>query len=238
VTAASARYSIAAAIVQSPKFAHCAGLSGVHSDRLATVWLMDAAQWDERYASMELVWGAAANRFVEQEVAGLPPGRAVELACGEGRNAIELAARGWRVTGVDFSAVALGKAAELAGGRGVEVDWQLTDVLTWSAPPVYDLVLLAYLQLPPPSRAAVVSVAAAALAPGGSLLVVAHDARNLVDGTGGPRYPEVLWTPAEVAPLPGFRTVRAETAARPVGEATAWDTVVHLVRRAVGADEG
>jgi SAM-dependent methyltransferase len=190
---------------------------------------VDASEWDQRYAATELLWSKAANVFVAAEIEGLAPGVAVDLACGEGRNAIELAARGWRVTGVDFSAVALDKGRQLAAARGVEVDWRCTDVLTWSADEPADLVLIAYLQLAPPQRAQALRAAAGAVAPGGSLLLVAHDARNLVDGTGGPPYPEVLWTPAE-AVLPGFEVRRAETAPRAVGELTAWDTVVHLRR--------
>ena len=56
---------------------------------------MDANAWDERYAATELVWSAGPNQFVEHEVADLPPGRALDLACGEGRNARWLADRGW-----------------------------------------------------------------------------------------------------------------------------------------------
>ena len=63
---------------------------------------MDAAAWDERYAGTELMWGAEPNRFLPPEVAGLPPRRGVDLACGEGRNAIWLASQGWAMTGVDF----------------------------------------------------------------------------------------------------------------------------------------
>ena len=60
---------------------------------------MDSAGWDERYAATELVWSAAPNQFVEEALADLPPGRALDLACGEGRNARWLAALGWQVTG-------------------------------------------------------------------------------------------------------------------------------------------
>ncbi len=74
---------------------------------------MDAADWDARYAGTESVWGAAANRFVVQHTAALPPGQAVDLACGEGRNARYLAGRGFAVTGVDFSPAAIDKARRL-----------------------------------------------------------------------------------------------------------------------------
>jgi SAM-dependent methyltransferase len=186
-----------------------------------------AADWDARYAVAELVWTAEPNRFVVEESAGLPPGRALDLACGEGRNAVWLTGRGWTVTGVDFSRVALDKAEALAGEAGVRVGWVLADVVTWSPPGTYDLVLLAYLQLPRPQRQAVLATARSAVAPGGSLLVVAHDRRNLAEGVGGPQDPDVLWTPAD-ALLDGFEVLRAETAPRPVAAGTALDTVVHL----------
>ena len=75
---------------------------------------MDSAGWDERYAGDELVWKAEPNRFLVAETTGLTPGRALDLACGEGRNAAWLASRGWDTTGVDFSSVGLTKAARLA----------------------------------------------------------------------------------------------------------------------------
>src|SRR5215217_7896374 len=76
--------------------------------------VMTPDDWDRRYAEPRLVWSAEPNRFVVEEVADLPPGRALDLACGEGRNALWLAARGWDVTGVDFSGVAVGKARRMA----------------------------------------------------------------------------------------------------------------------------
>ena len=79
---------------------------------------MDQRFWDERYAGADLVWTAEANRFVVDEVADLPPGRAVDLAAGECRNAVWLAERGWEVDAVDFSAVGLAKGERLAEHRG------------------------------------------------------------------------------------------------------------------------
>jgi SAM-dependent methyltransferase len=105
--------------------------------------------WNERYAQKELVWTAEPNRRFAAEVDGLEPGRALDLACGEGRNAVWLAERGWRVTGVDFSDVALAKAAELAASRGVEAEWVVADVLDYRPEPrAFDLVAVLYLQLP------------------------------------------------------------------------------------------
>ena len=156
---------------------------------------MDQGQWDELYASTELVWTAEANRFVVEELAGLATGRALDLGTGEGRNAIWLAERGWQVTAVDFSAVGLAKAAELAARRGVTgVRWVEADLREYQpGPAAFDLVLLAYVHLPPDEvPAALLQRAASALAPDGTLLVVGHDVDNIAHGHGGPQDPRIL----------------------------------------------
>jgi SAM-dependent methyltransferase len=199
---------------------------------------MDQAAWDERYAGPELVWGAGPNCFVAEELAGLEPGRALDLGTGEGRNAIWLAERGWQVTGVDFSATGLARAAELARRRGVSVDWVQDDLLSYQPVPAgYDLVLIAYIQLPADDLARLVRAAVTALAPGGTLLAVGHDRDNLEKGYGGPQYPHVLWTPALVAAeLDGLTVERAEQVQRHVqiagGERVAIDTLVRAGRPA------
>jgi SAM-dependent methyltransferase len=200
---------------------------------------MDAAGWDARYAGAELVWRAEPNRFVAEEVAALAPGSALDLACGEGRNAVWLAEQGWGVVGVDFSAVGLAKGARLAAERGVEVSWQDEDVVAWAPPPAtFDLVLVCYLQLPPAERRRALAGAAAGVAPGGTLLVVAHDLRNLDEGTGGPQDPSVLYRPSDVlddvaASGAPFTVGRAETVERPVDGADrpALDCLVRAERR-------
>jgi len=194
--------------------------------------------WDERYSGPDLVWGAGPNRFVAAELAALPPGRAIDLATGEGRNAIWLAERGWQVTGVDFSAVGLARAARLAAERGVSVDWVQADLLGYQATPGgYDLVLIAYLQLPSASLAPVFRAAATAVAPGGTLLVIGHDRDNIARGYGGPQDPGRLYTPALVtAELDGLAVGKAERVQRhvqtPEGERTAIDTLVRAERPA------
>lgn len=198
---------------------------------------MDSAAWDARYAASELVWSAAPNQFVEAECADLPPGRALDLAAGEGRNAIWLAGQGWDATAVDFSAVGLDKGRTLPGGDAVT--WVCADATRWSSEPVFDLVVLAYLQLAAGARRAAVRAAFSSLAPGGTLLVVAHDSSNLLEGTGGPQDPVVLYTADDVLEdLAGerFDVVRAERVSRrvvaPEGAAlTAYDALVRLVRR-------
>ena len=177
---------------------------------------MDASEWDERYRSADLVWGGPPNRWVAEELAGASPGRALDLACGEGRNALWLAAQGWQVTAVDFSAVAIAKAREL-DTRG-SVSWVQADATSYRGEPV-DLALLCYLQLSAAERRQAVRAAADVLAPGGVLLVIAHDTRNIADGTGGPQDPRVLYTAADVAgDLDGTGLVveRATEVLRPV----------------------
>ncbi|MFF2350645.1 class I SAM-dependent methyltransferase [Kitasatospora sp. NPDC058115] len=199
---------------------------------------MDSRAWDDRYTASELVWGTEPNRWVVRELAGLAPGRALDLAAGEGRNSMWLAGLGWEVTGLDFSTVALGRAerltAALPDAVADRLTWRHGDARTFEAPPEgYDLVLVAYLQLPAEDRRAALRAAAGALAPGGTLLVVGHDSGNLAEGAGGPQDPAVLFTADDVlADLAGagLRTVRAERVRRPVGDAEAIDALVRLER--------
>ena len=200
---------------------------------------MDRRAWDERYAASELIWSAAPNQFVAAELADLTPGRAVDLAAGEGRNAIWLAGLGWDVTAVDFSQVALDKGRQLAGE--LPVTWVCADATTRSEESAYDLVVIAYLQLAAGERRAAVHHGFAALRPGGTFLLVAHDTTNLTEGTGGPQDASVLMTAEDVlGDLAGaaYDVVRAERVARTVEaghrgdpELTAYDCLVRLVKR-------
>lgn len=193
---------------------------------------MDAAGWDARYSATELIWTAEPNRFLVAEVADLPPGRAVDLACGEGRNAVWLATLGWQVTGVDFSSVGLDKGRAMAAERGVDVDFVHADVTAWTPEPgTFDLVAILYLQVPAADREAVLGHAVDGLAPGGSLVVIGHDSRNLTEGYGGPQDPAVLYGPEDLVPLLGALEVdKAERVDRPVetddGTKVAIDVVV------------
>ncbi|HEX8970325.1 class I SAM-dependent methyltransferase [Oryzihumus sp.] len=206
---------------------------------------MDADAWNTRYAGSELVWSAGPNQWVESELAGLPPGRALDLACGEGRNALWLAGLGWRVTASDFAeqGLAKGRAAQdrlEAGGTPMALEWVCADAtaVTWP-PDAFDLVVVAYLQLVPPLRREATRRAAAALAPGGTLLVVGHDSSNLEHGWGGPQDPAVLFTAADVvddlAGL-GLEVVRADRVERRVetedGPRVALDALARLTRPA------
>jgi len=199
-------------------------------------------EWNRRYAGTELLWTARPNRFLVAEAGDLRPGRALDLACGEGRNAVWLAEQSWRVTGVDFSDVALAKARNLAAARGVEVDWVQADLLAYRpGRRACDLVLLFYLQLPAAQRREVVRAAAEAVAAGGTLLLVAHDSCNLEHGHGGPKEASVLYTAADVvADLGGsdLEIERADLVERPIatadGAATALDALVRARRAGAG----
>jgi SAM-dependent methyltransferase len=193
--------------------------------------------WNARYEQKELLWTAEPNRLFANEVASLEPGRALDVACGEGRNAVWLAERGWRVTGVDFSDVALAKAEQLAASRDVEVAWIRADVLDYRAEQLaFDLVALLYLQLPGAELARALRSSVAAVAPGGTLIVLGHDTANLADGHGGPKDAAVLFTPEDVVTeLDELVVERAETVQREVplpdgGAATALDAFVRARR--------
>jgi len=184
---------------------------------------VDSNRWNARYTEKEWEPEREANLFLVREFESRAPrGRVLDLACGEGRNAVWLASRGWRVTGVDFSGVALGRAQKLAARRGVHVDWIRADVTRFTPrPDSFQLVALLYLQLPAADRQRALERAAAAMARGGELFMVGHALRNLTEGAGGPRDPAVLWTEeairSELSAL-GLAVDRAETLCRPFEE--------------------
>jgi SAM-dependent methyltransferase len=190
--------------------------------------------WDKRYAAVENLWAVKPNRFLVAEVAELEPGRALDLACGEGQNAIWLATLGWQVVGVDYSEVAISKARERANRDGVQVDFVCADLVSYEpAPAAFDLVVVLYLHIPADERRGVMERAAAALAPGGTFVFVGHDLANLEHGVGGPSDPALLCTPDEIASeLPGLEIEKAERVLRDVDgeERDAIDTLVRARR--------
>jgi SAM-dependent methyltransferase len=151
---------------------------------------VDAQQWDARYQDAPDPWGSDPNAVAAAKISGLTPARAVDLACGNGRNARWMASSGWRVTAVDFSAVAIAQAERADRARAVE--WQVGDATQWQPQAKVDLVLIAYLHLPSDQLATVLERAATWLAPGGRLLYLGHAAENLKLGTGGPQDPSLL----------------------------------------------
>jgi SAM-dependent methyltransferase len=162
---------------------------------------VEREDWNKRYAAKEFVWTVKANRFLAAEAADLPPGRALDLAAGEGRNAVWLAEKGWTVRAVDFSDVGIDKAKRLAEAREVadRIDFEVADLRGYEPEAQgFDLVIVMYLQIPQAELVPILQRAARAVAPDGTLLVVAHDSANLEHGYGGPQSPAVLYTGEQV----------------------------------------
>lgn len=154
--------------------------------------------WDERHKGGDFE-GEGPNPTLVAGVTGLVPGSALELASGSGTNAVWLARQGWRTTAVDWSPVGLANGMAKADLAGVAVDWQERDLFDWSPPTrAFDLVVIIYLHLPPEERGPVYARAAAAVAPGGRLLIVGHDRLHGAEGQGGPDLVR-LFTASEIA---------------------------------------
>jgi SAM-dependent methyltransferase len=137
----------------------------------------DAAAWDARYSEREVaMWSGRPNGRLLAEVAGLTPGRALDVGCGEGADAIWLARCGWTVTAIDISGVALTRAREAAAGASVVVDWIRGDALTTPLPVgSFDLVSMQYPALPKAAGEAAVRALLDTVRPGGVLIAVYHD---------------------------------------------------------------
>jgi SAM-dependent methyltransferase len=196
----------------------------------------DEASWEERYRTAPALWSGRANPQLVAEAAALPPGRALDAGSGEGGDALWLAGRGWQVTAVDFSTVALARAAAQAERLDVGVDWVHADLTRWAPPAAaFDLVSAQYFHLPPHDRAPALARLAAAVAPGGSLLVVGHRPSELHTGM-----PEMFFTAQQIAvtldPVAWDVVVcedRPRTASGPAGhELPVADTVLRARRRA------
>lgn len=202
---------------------------------------MESEDWNRRYATAELVWTAVPNRFLVAEVAGLPAGSALDLGAGEGRNAVWLAQQGWQVTAVDFAQAGLDKAAKLAAAAEVNISTVCADLITYRPPPATsDLVVILYLHVPASLRQVIHRWAADAVAAGGVLLVVGHDATNIGDGYGGPQDPDILFSPDDVRDDltgTGLSIEKAERVRRtvetPNGQREAIDALVRA-RRVMG----
>ena len=198
---------------------------------------MDATDWDQRYSTAELIWTAEANQFVAAETEHLPPGRALDLAAGEGRNAIWLAQRGWNVTAVDFSQVALDKGRRLAESLDLadKLEWieptsspgpRHPTVTTWSSSPTSTS--------PPVTSERLSATPPAGLAAGGTIVIVGHDVTNLDGGTGGPQDPDVLYTPQRLTDIvaeAGLHTTKAGTVERRTANGVALDTLITATSR-------
>ena len=165
--------------------------------------------WDDIWATMEHTL-ADYDVLLAEHTSELEPGRALDLGCGSGGNAVWLAGHGWQVTAVDFSAVAIEKAKQRAADRRVEVEFTVSDAAAYRPSSQYDLITSFYIQLWPEQRAQMLSAAVEALAPGGRLLFVSHDRSSPPSGWSREDL-ESLTTPDEVAAeLRGLRIERAE----------------------------
>ena len=156
----------------------------------------DLDRWNRRFAEGRYLFGEAPNRFLTSQATALPPGRALCVADGEGRNGVWLAEQGWQVVSLDFSDVAQHKAADLAARRGVTLDLVQADVHGWDYPPAaFDLVADIFSQFSAPDdRARKWNGMARALRPGGYLILQGYTADQLRHGTGGPRELAQLYT--------------------------------------------
>jgi 2-polyprenyl-3-methyl-5-hydroxy-6-metoxy-1,4-benzoquinol methylase len=187
------------------------------------------AHWAKRDAPT-----AEPHARLTAELGSLGPGRALDLACGNGSNAVSLALRGFAVTAIDLSETAIAAGRDLAARVGVSVDWRVADLLDFTpTPAAYDLVLVFFLHLPAAARTVVFARAAAAVAPGGTLLVAAHDPANLLEGYRGPRDPDVLYGADEIAAsLDGFVVETQAQIRRPIETAEGAALMVDAVVRA------
>jgi SAM-dependent methyltransferase len=157
------------------------------------------AFWDTRYAAPEYIFGTEPNAFLASQAALIVPGmRALDVACGEGRNSVWLASRGCEVIGFDISPLALAKARRLAEQRGVGLDLRLADVRSWDwAPAAFDLVCCVFIQFAAPGdRARLFEGLKTTLRPGGWLLMQGYTPKQVEFGTGGPPDVAHMYTPS------------------------------------------
>jgi thioredoxin reductase/SAM-dependent methyltransferase len=165
---------------------------------------VDEHDWEHHYRSHPMLWSGRPNPPLVAEAADLEPGSALDVGCGEGADAIWLAARGWRVTGVDLATTALDRAAEHAAvaGDGVatRVSWHQVNVTRWDPQEkAYDLVSSHFLHLHGKERRELFARLARAVAPGGTLLLVGHDNSDLGTEARRPHAPDMFFTADEVA---------------------------------------
>jgi ubiquinone/menaquinone biosynthesis C-methylase UbiE len=177
-------------------------------------------KWNERYGATGLVWSAGPNALFSELAGELSPGRALDVAAGEGRNAIWLAEQGWQVDAIDFSAVGIDKGRQIAEKRGVQLNWMVGDVCHHEFDQeAYDLVAVLFLHTSAAERSVWLPRLSAALKPGGRMIYIAHDPSNVAQGVGGPQDPALLPSISELSEqLRGFEFERAEIYQRPVGQ--------------------
>ncbi len=200
-----------------------------------------AGFWDERYRSATRIWSGDPNPQLVGEARDLEPGTALDAGCGEGADALWLAHRGWRVTAVDVSAVALERGAAHAGQDIADrIAWRQGDLTTWVPERgAYDLVNAQFMHFPRALREPLFARLAAAVAPGGTLLLVGHHPSDMTTTMPRPPEPDLFFTAEEIAgALPPDRwevlvaDARPRTAVDPDGrEVTIHDAVLRARRR-------
>lgn len=158
--------------------------------------MFSQAAWEERYGSRGM-WSGQPNAQLVAEVTDLPPGRALDAGCGEGADAMWLAGQGWRVTALDFSEIALGRARERSAG--LDVEWRHADLSSWAPEQgAYDLVSAQFVHVP--TLVEVYARLATGVAPGGTLLLVGHDPTDDV-GHHRPQTPGMFFSADEAVGL-------------------------------------
>ncbi|HWG73562.1 MAG TPA: class I SAM-dependent methyltransferase [Acidimicrobiales bacterium] len=162
------------------------------------------AFWDDRYRSSSALWSGQPNPHLVSEAVDLVAGVALDVGCGEGADAIWLAERGWQVTALDLSTVALERGEAQALERGADmasrITWLHADLGEWVPPAArYDLVSVQFMHLPTEPRQALFRRLSAAVAPGGFLLIVGHHPSDLQTTAKRPRSADLLFTAGDVA---------------------------------------
>ena len=205
----------------------------------------DEAFWDERYRSSPHVWSGNPNPQLVADIADLPPGRALDVGCGEGADAIWLAGRGWDVVATDISSVALERAAQHARSSdpaaSARIEWRRADLLVRPPEPdSFDLVSAQFMQLAPAPRTRLLAALAVSVRAGGTLLVVGHHPSDLATGVRRPPMPDRFYTADEVAGLldDAWTVVANDARPRPATTpdgvtVTIHDAVLLATRRAV-----
>jgi SAM-dependent methyltransferase len=197
--------------------------------------------WDRRYEGTDRLFSTEPDQALVDLAGSLRPGRALDLGAGEGRNSLWLARRGWRVTAVDLSGVALSRLAQDAAAEGLVIDIVAGDMGEYLARGArFDLVVVANLHPSAVERARLLAAAAEAVAPGGHLFLVGHHLDSL--GRAGPPDPERLYTESRlVGAFPGLELLRLERLERRRGDldTSLVDVVAWATRPArVGSDDG
>ena len=202
----------------------------------------DEAFWDERYRTSPHVWSGNPNPQLVAEIASLVPGRALDVGCGEGADAVWLAQRGWDVVAADISSVALERGARHARDSdpvvSARIEWRQADLV--ANPPeadAFDLVSAQFMQLPPEQRIRLFGALAASVRAGGTLIVVGHHPSDLASGVRRPPMPELFYSADEVAGLLDdswavvVNEARPRSATTPEGSEVTIHDAVLLARR-------